>query len=276
MPPFRNGPALTAKERSKALRKWFDLQIENKEDLATIMTTEMGKPLAEARGEVEYAASFIEFYAEEAKRVTGETIPAHKPDGRIVVVKQPIGVIGAITPWNFPAAMITRKIGPGAGRRMHGGLQARRGDTPLTALALVALAERAGIPAGVVNVVTGKRSSAIGGELTSNPLVRLITFTGSTEIGKVLMAQSASTIKKVDLELGGNAPFIVFDDADIDAAVQGAMASKYRNAGQTCVCANRILVQDAASMMSLPKSLQPQSRSSRSATAWTRGSRRAR
>ena len=240
---FPQWSGLTAKERSKALRKWFDLQIENKEDLATIMTTEMGKPLAEARGEVEYAASFIEFYAEEAKRVTGETIPAHKPDGRIVVVKQPIGVIGAITPWNFPAAMITRKIGPA----LAAGCTAvckPAGATPLTALALVALAERAGIPAGVVNVVTGKRSSAIGGELTSNPLVRLITFTGSTEIGKVLMAQSASTIKKVDLELGGNAPFIVFDDADIDAAVQGAMASKYRNAGQTCVCANRILVQD--------------------------------
>ena len=240
---FGEWSALTAKARSKILRKWFDLQIENKEDLAVIMTTEMGKPLAEARGEVEYAASFIEFYAEEAKRVTGETIPTHKTDSRIVVIKQPVGVVAAITPWNFPAAMITRKVGPAlaAGCTV---VCKPAGATPLTALALAALGERAGIPAGVINVVTGKRSSAIGGELTANPLVRLVTFTGSTEIGKVLMAQAASTIKKVDLELGGNAPFIVFDDADLDAAVQGAMASKYRNAGQTCVCANRILVQD--------------------------------
>ncbi len=240
---FGEWSALTAKARSKILRTWFDLQIENKEDLAVIMTTEMGKPLAEARGEVEYAASFIEFYAEEAKRVTGETIPTHKTDSRIVVIKQPVGVVAAITPWNFPAAMITRKVGPAlaAGCTV---VCKPAGATPLTALALAALGERAGIPAGVINVVTGRRSSAIGGELTSNPLVRLVTFTGSTEIGKVLMAQAASTIKKVDLELGGNAPFIVFDDADLDAAVQGAMASKYRNAGQTCVCANRILVQD--------------------------------
>lgn len=240
---FGEWSARTAKERSRILRKWFDLQIENKDDLATIMTTEMGKPLAEARGEVEYAASFIEFYAEEAKRIYGETIPSHMPDRRIVVVKQPIGVVGAITPWNFPAAMITRKVGPA----LAAGCTAvckPAGATPLTALALVDLGERAGIPAGVLNIVTGRSSSAIGGELTSNPLVRLITFTGSTEIGKILMAQAASTIKKVDLELGGNAPFIVFDDADIDAAVQGAMASKFRNAGQTCVCANRILVQD--------------------------------
>ncbi len=241
---FAAWAATPAKARGKILRNWFDLQIANKEDLALIMTTEMGKPLAEARGEVEYAASFIEFYAEEGKRVYGETIPSHMPDRRIVVIKQPIGVIGAITPWNFPAAMITRKVGPA----LAAGCTAvckPAGATPLTALALVALGERAGIPAGVLNIITGKRSSAIGGELTSNPLVRLITFTGSTEIGKVLMAQSASTIKKVDLELGGNAPFIVFDDADIDAAVQGAMGSKFRNAGQTCVCANRILVQDS-------------------------------
>ncbi len=241
---FKEWAATPAKARGKILRTWFDLQIANKEDLAVIMTTEMGKPLAEARGEVEYAASFIEFYAEEAKRVYGETIPSHMPDRRIVVIKQPIGVIGAITPWNFPAAMITRKVGPA----LAAGCTAvckPAGATPLTALALVALGERAGIPAGVLNIITGKRSSAIGGELTSNPLVRLITFTGSTEIGKILMAQSASTIKKVDLELGGNAPFIVFDDADIDAAVQGAMGSKFRNAGQTCVCANRILVQDS-------------------------------
>ena len=241
---FKEWAATPAKARGKILRNWFDLQIANKEDLALIMTTEMGKPLAEARGEVEYAASFIEFYAEEAKRVYGETIPSHMSDRRIVVIKQPIGVIGAITPWNFPAAMITRKVGPA----LAAGCTAvckPAGATPLTALALVALGERAGIPAGVLNIITGKRSSAIGGELTSNPLVRLITFTGSTEIGKVLMAQSASTIKKVDLELGGNAPFIVFDDADIDAAVQGAMGSKFRNAGQTCVCANRILVQDS-------------------------------
>lgn len=240
---FGEWSARTAKERSRILRKWFDLQIENKDDLATIMTTEMGKPLAEAKGEVEYAASFIEFYAEEAKRIYGETIPSHMSDRRIVVVKQPIGVVGAITPWNFPAAMITRKVGPA----LAAGCTAvckPAGATPLTALALVDLGERAGIPAGVLNIVTGRSSSAIGGELTSNPLVRLITFTGSTEIGKILMAQAASTIKKVDLELGGNAPFIVFDDADIDAAVQGAMASKFRNAGQTCVCANRILVQD--------------------------------
>ena len=235
--------ALTAKARSRVLRGWFDLQIENREDLAVIMTTEMDKPLAEARGEIDYAASFIEFYAEEAKRVTGETIPAHKAGSRIVVIKQPVGVVAAITPWNFPAAMITRKAGPAlaAGCTV---VCKPAGATPLTALALAALGERAGIPPGVINVVTGRRSSEIGGELTANPLVRLVTFTGSTATGKVLMAQAASTVKKVDLELGGNAPFIVFDDADLDAAVRGAMASKHGNAGQTCVCANRILVQD--------------------------------
>ena len=207
------------------------------------MTTEMGKPLAEARGEVDYAASFIEFYAEEARRATGETIPAHKAGSRIVVIKQPVGVVAAITPWNFPAAMITRKAGPAlaAGCTV---VCKPAGATPLTALALAALGERAGIPPGVINVVTGRRSSKIGGELTANPLVRLVTFTGSTATGKVLMAQAASTVKKVDLELGDNAPFIVFDDADLDAAVRGAMASKYGNAGQTRVCANRILVQD--------------------------------
>jgi succinate-semialdehyde dehydrogenase/glutarate-semialdehyde dehydrogenase len=207
------------------------------------MTTEMGKPLAESRGEVEYAASFVEFYAEEAKRVCGETIPTHNSAARIVVIKQPVGVVGAITPWNFPAAMITRKVSPAlaAGCTV---VAKPAGETPLTALALAELAERAGMPAGVLNLITGTKSAAIGGELTSNPLVRVITFTGSTEIGKLLMKQASSTVKKVHLELGGNAPFIVFDDADIDAAVKGAMASKYRNSGQTCVCANRFLVQD--------------------------------
>jgi succinate-semialdehyde dehydrogenase/glutarate-semialdehyde dehydrogenase len=240
---FKLWSKLTAKARSKIMRAWFDLQIANKEDLALIMTTEMGKPLAESRGEVEYAASFVEFYAEEAKRVCGETIPTHNSAARIVVVKQPVGVVGAITPWNFPAAMITRKVSPAlaAGCTV---VAKPAGETPLTALALAELAERAGMPAGVLNLITGTKSAAIGGELTSNPLVRVITFTGSTEIGKLLMKQASSTVKRVHLELGGNAPFIVFDDADIDAAVKGAMASKYRNSGQTCVCANRFLVQD--------------------------------
>jgi len=234
--------ARTAKERSNILRKWYNLMMENQEDLAQIMTAEQGKPLAEARGEIAYGASFIEFFAEEAKRINGETIPSHKADARIVVIRQPVGVCGAITPWNFPNAMITRKAGPAlaVGCTM---VIKPASETPLSALALCELAERAGIPAGVLSVITGK-ASEIGGELTSNPVVKMLTFTGSTEIGKILMEQCAKTVKKVGMELGGNAPFIVFDDADIDAAVAGAMASKYRNAGQTCVCANRLLVQD--------------------------------
>ncbi|WP_137390218.1 NAD-dependent succinate-semialdehyde dehydrogenase [Rhodoligotrophos defluvii] len=231
-----------AKDRAKVLRRWYELMMENQEDLARIMTAEMGKPLQESRGEVVYGAGFTEFYAEEAKRIAGETLPSHKADARIVTIRQPIGVVGAITPWNFPLAMITRKVSPAlaAGCTV---VCKPAGDTPLTALALAELGERAGMPKGVFNVLTGK-ASVIGGELTSNPIVRAITFTGSTEIGKVLMQQAASTVKRVSLELGGNAPFIVFDDADLDAAVAGAMASKFRNAGQTCVCANRILVQD--------------------------------
>jgi succinate-semialdehyde dehydrogenase/glutarate-semialdehyde dehydrogenase len=232
----------TGKERARILRKWFELLIANRDDLGLIMTTEQGKPLAEAVGEIDYAASFIEFAGEEAKRIYGETSQSHREDARIVVVRQPIGVVGAITPWNFPAAMITRKAGPAlaAGCTM---VVKPAGETPLTALAVAALAERAGLPAGVFNVVTGK-ASEIGEELTTSPLVRCITFTGSTEIGKLLMRQSASTVKRVALELGGNAPFIVFDDADIAAAVEGAMFSKFRNMGQTCVCANRIYVQE--------------------------------
>lgn len=232
-----------AKERARVLRAWFNLILEHKETLARIMTSEQGKPLAEARGEIEYAASFVEFYAEEAKRVYGETIPSHRADARILVLRQPIGVIAAITPWNFPAAMITRKAAPAlaAGCTV---VCKPAGETPLTALALAALAERAGFPAGAFNVITGD-ARAIGALWTADPRVRLLSFTGSTSIGKLLMSQSASTVKKVDLELGGNAPFIVFDDADLDAAVEGAIQSKFRNMGQTCVCANRIYVQDA-------------------------------
>ncbi len=234
--------AKTAKERSIILRRWFELILSNQEDLAIIMTAEQGKPLAEARGEIAYAASFIEWFAEEAKRVYGDTIPGHAPDKRIVVLKEPIGVCAAITPWNFPAAMITRKAAPAlaAGCTM---VVKPATATPFSALALAELGERAGIPAGVFSVVTGS-ARAIGGEMTANPIVRKLTFTGSTEIGKELMAQCAATVKKVSLELGGNAPFIVFDDADLDAAVEGAMASKYRNTGQTCVCTNRLIVQD--------------------------------
>ncbi|EYS98288.1 succinate-semialdehyde dehydrogenase [Cupriavidus sp. SK-4] len=233
--------ARTAKERSALLRKWFELIMASQEDLARIMTAEQGKPIAEARGEIAYAASFIEWFAEEGKRVYGDTIPAPVSNQRIVVTKEPVGVCAAITPWNFPAAMITRKAGPALAVGCTMVLKPAS-QTPLTALALVALAERAGIPAGVLSVVTGS-AGAIGGEMSSNPLVRKLTFTGSTEVGRVLMAQTASTIKKVSMELGGNAPFIVFDDADLDAAVEGAIVSKYRNAGQTCVCANRIYVQ---------------------------------
>jgi succinate-semialdehyde dehydrogenase/glutarate-semialdehyde dehydrogenase len=233
--------AKTARERAKILRKWQDLMLEHQEDLAQIMTAEQGKPLAESRGEIVYGASFVEFFAEEARRVYGETIPSPWPTSRIVVIKQPIGVVAAITPWNFPNAMITRKAGPALAAGCSFVCKPAS-ETPLSALALGELATRAGIPAGVFNVITGS-AREIGGEMTSNPLVRCLTFTGSTEIGKLLMAQCATTVKKVGLELGGNAPFIVFDDADLDAAVTGAMASKFRNAGQTCVCANRILVQ---------------------------------
>ncbi len=229
------------KERSDILRRWHDLMIENQEDLARIMTLEQGKPLAEARGEVLYSASFLDWFASEARRVSGETIPQHQPDKRIVVLKQPIGVCVAITPWNFPSAMITRKVGPAlaAGCAV---VAKPATQTPLSAFALCELAERAGLPAGLMNALTGS-SSAIGGEMTSNPAVRHLSFTGSTEVGRLLMRQCSESIIKVALELGGNAPFIVFDDADIDAAVEGAMISKYRNAGQTCVCANRLYVQ---------------------------------
>jgi succinate-semialdehyde dehydrogenase/glutarate-semialdehyde dehydrogenase len=234
--------ALVAKERAALLRRWFELIMEAHDDLAKLMTAEQGKPLSEARGEVAYAASFIEWFSEEAKRVYGDTIPAQQKDTRIVVLKEPVGVVAAITPWNFPLAMITRKVGPALGAGCTIVIKPA-GETPLSALALGVLAERAGIPAGVINIVTGKDSRGIGLELTENPLVRKVTFTGSTEVGKLLMRQSASTVKKVSLELGGNAPFIVFDDADIDAAIAGAMISKFRNAGQTCVCTNRFLVQ---------------------------------
>lgn len=233
--------AKTAKERSGVLRRWFELMLANQEDLAIIMTSEQGKSLTESRGEIAYAASFIEWFAEEGKRIYGDTIPAQQGDRRIVVIKEPIGVCAAITPWNFPSAMITRKAGPAlaAGCTM---ICKPASATPLSALALAVLAERAGLPAGVLNVVTGS-AQQIGAELTSNPTVRKLTFTGSTEIGKELLAQCAGTVKKTSMELGGNAPFIVFDDADLDAAVAGAVASKYRNSGQTCVCTNRFLVQ---------------------------------
>ena len=234
--------ALTAKERATKLRRWFELLIENQDDLGRLMTLEQGKPLAEAKGEIVYAASFIEWFAEEAKRIYGDVIPGHQPDKRLIVIKQPIGVTAAITPWNFPAAMITRKAGPAlaAGCTM---VIKPASQTPFSALALVELAHRAGIPKGVLSVVTGSAGD-IGGELTSNPIVRKLSFTGSTEIGRQLMAECAKDIKKVSLELGGNAPFIVFDDADLDAAVKGAMASKFRNTGQTCVCVNRFFIQD--------------------------------
>jgi succinate-semialdehyde dehydrogenase/glutarate-semialdehyde dehydrogenase len=234
--------ARTARDRAKILRKWHDLMLENQEDLAQIMTAEQGKPLTESRGEVAYGASFIEFFAEEARRIYGEVIPSPFTTSRILVIKQPVGVVAAITPWNFPNAMITRKAGPAlaAGCAF---VCKPASETPLSALALAELGERAGIPAGAFSVITGT-AREIGAEMTSNPKVRCLTFTGSTEIGKQLMAQCAQTVKKVGLELGGNAPFIVFDDADLEAAVAGAILSKFRNAGQTCVCANRILVQD--------------------------------
>ena len=233
----------TAKERALILRRWNDLMLMNADDLAILMTAEQGKPLLEAKGEVSYAASFIEWFAEEAKRIYGDIIPGHQVDKRLLVLRQPVGVVAAITPRNFPSAMITRKAAPalaaGCSFVCKPALQ-----TPFSALAMAELGARAGIPAGVFNVITGS-SIEIGGEMTSNPIVRKVTFTGSTAVGKKLMAQSASTLKKLSLELGGNAPFIVFDDADLDAAVQGALASKYRNTGQTCVCANRLLVQDS-------------------------------
>ena len=233
----------TAKERADILRKLFNLMMENQEDLAILMTAEQGKPLAESKGEIAYAASFIEWFAEEGKRTYGDVIPAHAPDKRIVVIKQPVGVVAAITPWNFPTAMITRKAGPALAAGCPIVLKPAT-QTPFSALALAELAHRAGMPAGVFNVVTGS-ATQIGGEMTGNPIVRKLTFTGSTEIGKMLLEQCAKTVKKTSMELGGNAPFIVFDDADLDAAVEGAIMSKYRNAGQTCVCANRILVQDS-------------------------------
>jgi succinate-semialdehyde dehydrogenase/glutarate-semialdehyde dehydrogenase len=233
--------AKTAKERARLLRRWYELILAHQDDLAVLLTTEQGKPLAEAAGEIVYGASFVEWFAEEGKRVYGDTIPPHLADKRLVVIKQPVGVVAAITPWNFPIAMITRKCAPALAAGCTVVIKPAE-DTPLSALALAELAGRAGLPPGVLNVVTGK-PEAIGSELTANPLVRKLSFTGSTAIGKLLMRQCADTVKRLSLELGGNAPFIVFDDADVDAAVTGAMASKFRNSGQTCVCANRILVQ---------------------------------
>ncbi|MCT7666286.1 NAD-dependent succinate-semialdehyde dehydrogenase [Shinella kummerowiae] len=234
--------ARPAKDRSVLLRKWFDLIVANADELAAILTAEMGKPLAEARGEILYAASYVEWYAEEAKRINGETIPAPSVDKRMLVIKQPVGVVGTITPWNFPAAMIARKVAPALAVGCTV-VSKPAEQTPLSAIALAVLAEKAGIPAGAFNVILGTDGPAIGKELCYNPKVRKISFTGSTEVGRILMRQCSDQIKKVSLELGGNAPFIVFDDANIDAAVEGAMASKYRNAGQTCVCANRLYVQ---------------------------------
>lgn len=240
---FRPWAAKTAKERSATLRRWFELIVAARSDLATILTSEQGKPFAEALGEIDYAASYVEFYAEEAKRIAGEILPSHRPDARILVQRQPLGVVAAITPWNFPAAMITRKVAPALAAGCTVVVKPAP-ETPLTALVLAELARRADFPAGSFNVVTGD-ADAIGGVLTSHPAVRLVGFTGSTPTGKLLMRQAASTVKRVALELGGNAPFIVFDDADIDTAVEGAMASKFRNSGQTCVCTNRIYVQSA-------------------------------
>ncbi|HTR05564.1 MAG TPA: NAD-dependent succinate-semialdehyde dehydrogenase [Paraburkholderia sp.] len=235
--------ATTAKERARLLRNWFELIMANQQALAELMTREQGKPLAEARGEIAYAASFIEWFGEQAKRIDGDVIPSPNPDQRLVVTREPVGVCAAITPWNFPAAMITRKAAPALAAGCTIVIKPAN-ETPLSAFALAALAEEAGIPAGVVNIVTGK-SREIGLEMTSNPLVRKLTFTGSTEVGRLLMRQCSDTVKKVSLELGGNAPFIVFDDADLDAAIEGALLSKYRNAGQTCVCANRFYVHDS-------------------------------
>ncbi|WP_323837624.1 NAD-dependent succinate-semialdehyde dehydrogenase [Photorhabdus africana] len=235
--------AMTAKQRSQILQRWFQLMMANQQALAELLSREQGKSQTEAMGEIAYGASFIEWFAEEGKRTYGETIPSPLPGRRIVTIKQPIGVVAAITPWNFPNAMITRKVGPALAAGCTVILKPAS-ETPLSALALAALAEQAGIPAGVFNVVTGIDAKAIGGAMTQSPIVRKLSFTGSTRVGKLLMAQSADTVKKLSLELGGNAPFIVFDDADIDAAVQGALIAKFRNSGQTCVCANRILVQE--------------------------------
>jgi len=234
--------ARTAKERAQIMRRWFDLMMENQDDLGRILTAEQGKPLPEAKGEIAYGASFIEWFGEEAKRIYGEIIPGHLPDKRLTVIRQPIGVVASITPWNFPNAMITRKCGPAiaAGCGFVGRPAA---ETPLSALALAVLAERAGLPKGLFSIVTSSRSSEIGKEFCGNPLIRKLTFTGSTEVGRILLRQAADQVLKCSMELGGNAPFIVFDDADLDAAVEGAMASKFRNNGQTCVCANRIYVQ---------------------------------
>ncbi len=236
---------MLAKERSKILRRWYELILEHADELALLLTKEQGKPLIEAKGEIVYGAGFVELFAEEAKRVYGETIPTHKADARVIVMRQPVGVVAAITPWNFPNAMITRKVSPALAVGCTVVVKPAE-DTPLSALALAELAERAGMPKGVLNVVTAKDPVPVGAEMTTNPLVRMITFTGSTEVGKLLMAQAAKGVKRVGMELGGNAPFIVFDDADLDRAVAGALASKFRNAGQTCVCANRILVQAGA------------------------------
>ncbi len=236
--------AKTGKERAAVLRRWYELMVEHADDLAAILTAEMGKPLAEAKGEVLYGASFIEWFGEEAKRVYGETVPGHLPDKRIIVLKQPIGVAASITPWNFPNAMIARKAGPALA--VGCAFVAKpAGETPLSALAMAVLAERAGVPKGVLSVVTSKSSSKVGKLFCAHPMIRKLTFTGSTEVGRILLAQGAEQVLKMSMELGGNAPFIVFDDADLDAAVEGAMISKYRNNGQTCVCANRIYVQDA-------------------------------
>jgi len=235
--------ATTARERARLLRNWFELVMANQEALAQLMTREQGKPVAEARGEIAYAASFIEWFGEQAKRIDGDVIPSPNPDQRLVVTKEPVGVVAAITPWNFPAAMITRKAAPALAAGCTIVIKPAN-ETPFSAFALAALAEQAGIPAGVINVVTGK-SREIGLEMTSSPLVKKLTFTGSTEVGRLLMRQCSDTVKKVSLELGGNAPFIVFDDADMDAAIEGALLSKYRNAGQTCVCANRFYVHDS-------------------------------
>jgi len=235
--------ARTGKDRAAVLRKWFDLMVENADDLGAILTAEMGKPLAEAKGEILYGASFIEWFSEEAKRVYGETIPGHQPSKRIVVLKQPVGVVASITPWNFPNAMIARKVGPALA--VGCAFVAKpAAETPLSALAMAVLAERAGVPKGVFSVVPSSHASDIGKEFTSNAKVRKLTFTGSTNVGRILLAQGAGQVMKMSMELGGNAPFIVFDDADLDAAVEGAMIAKYRNNGQTCVCANRIYVQD--------------------------------
>ena len=236
--------ARTGKERAAILRKWFDLMVENADDLGAILTAEMGKPLAEAKGEILYGASFIEWFGEEAKRVNGETIPGHQPSKRIVVIKQPVGVVASITPWNFPNAMIARKVGPALAVGCTF-VAKPASETPLSALAMALLAERAGVPRGVFSVVPASRAADIGQEFTANPKVRKLTFTGSTQVGRILLAQGAKQVMKMSMELGGNAPFIVFDDADIDAAVEGAMIAKFRNNGQTCVCANRIYVQDA-------------------------------